>query len=119
MTENILPFKPRQTDEGELSHEEYLALNKKQALESLAYMKKEIEEGRSVGLLALAFNPPDRDGAGYRMIFNDAIIDYTMQSIGAIEMVKQRITQIRDAEYGDAEPEPVPVPVIDEPDKTE
>lgn len=108
MTDNVVKLTPRKAQE-EMDHEEYLAIAKRQALECLDYTRKEVEEGRICGLLILGVNPPDRDGFGYKMLFNDVVVDYSISTIGMLERVKMSLHDMK-SEEEPPEIEPVPTP---------
>lgn len=95
---SLAAFK-RQTEGGgdEQCYDEYLAQNRRQCLTILDDLRRRVEAGDNIcGLLCLAFTEPDADGMGYRLYFNDAVMDYHLLTMGGIESAKGKLTAALD-----------------------
>ena len=93
----------------EQGHDEYLEQNRRQCLTILDDLRRRVEEGDNIcGLLCLAFTEPDADGMGYRMYFNDAVMDYHLLTMGGIESAKGKLNAAIDDDGGIEQLTPTP-----------
>lgn len=90
---SLAAFKQRMDGGDEAQdHAEYVAQNRKQSLSILDDLRRKVEAGDNIcGLLCLGFTEPDGDGMGYKLYFNDAVMDYHLLTMGGLESAKGKL----------------------------
>lgn len=89
---SLAAFKQQIEGGDEQSRDEYVAQNRRQCLSILDDLRRRVEAGDNIcGLMCLAFSEPDGDGMGYKLYFNDAVMDYHLLTMGGIESAKGKL----------------------------